>query len=200
MEEIVGISTRDRILMTAAEMFSTRGYDRVTTRQIAKAIGINSASIYHHFSSKDEILRSLYDYYSEQVREKNPDLEELLKAAETSAPHEVLAKTVFHFSDDIRGMLDHIIVIASRMITSDPESERFIKDNIFDNITKVLKPLLHQMVELGKIKPFDEDNFFKILTHFCFSAAALNNTTFRINASEYQSGMSYLFSMVMPMT
>ena len=200
MEEIVGISTRDRILMTAAEMFSARGYDRVTTREIANAIGINSASIYHHFSSKDEILRSLYDYYSEQVREKNPDLEELLRAVETSEPHEVLAKTVYHFDDEIRGMLDQIIVTASRMITSDPESEKFIRDNIFNNVTQVLKPLLQRMVELGKLKPFDEENFFKVLTHFCFSAAALNNTTFRINISEYQSGMSYLFSMIMPMT
>ena len=190
--------TKEKIMKVAAKMFSERGYDRVTTREIAKAIGINSASIYYYFPSKENILKSLYDYYSDIRSRANPDLEELLRLAETDPPHEVLMKSEFHFHEEIREMLDQILITAGRCISVDPESERFMRENVFDNVEKILRPLLQRMIELGKIKPFDLDNFIKVLSCYCFSAAALNNSAFRQSVDEYQAGMSMLFSLVTP--
>jgi len=189
-------TTKEKILMTAARMFSERGYDRVTTREIAKDIGINSASIYHYFSSKNEILKSLYKLYSEQRQKESPDIDELLRLAETDAPHEVLMKIEYYYDEEVRQFFDQILVTASRMVCSDPESERFIRENIFDNITRIIKPLLRRMVELGKIESFDDDVFFKVLSNYCFSAAALNNSVFRQNFAEYRTGLSYIFTMI----
>jgi len=192
-------ATKDKILMTAARMFSERGYDKVTTREIAKAIGINSASIYHHFASKKEILKNLYKYYSEQMRKERPDLNDLLKLAETEPPRDVLMKSEFHFNDEVRGILDQILVTAARMIVSDPESERFIRENIFDSVKNILGPLLTRMIELGKIKPLDIKTFLDVLSHYCFSAAALNNSPFSQSVSEYQAAMSYIYSAIAPL-
>ena len=189
-------TTRDKILKAAARLFSERGYDLVTTREIAKAVGINSASIYYHFSSKADILRSLYSYYSERLQKECPDLEELLRLAETDPPHEVLMKSEFHFDDDIREMLDQIVVTASRRIGADPESERFIRENIFNPTLNILKPLLEYMIKLGKIKMPDLDVFICVLTNYCFSTAALNNTSFKQGVTQYQAAMSYLFSSI----
>ena len=192
-------TTKDKILRVAAKMFSENGYDRVTTREIAKAVGINAASIYYYFPSKEDILKSLYGFYSANLQKGNPNLEELLRLAETGPPHEVLMKSEFHFRDEkIREMLDQIIIIASRRFGAGPESEFFIKENIFDNIVNILRPLLSRLVELKKIKPFDVDAFLMVLSYYCFSAAALNNTPFRQSVAEYQAGMSLLFSMITP--
>lgn len=191
--------TKYKILKTAAKMFSERGYDSVTMREIAKDIGINSASIYYHFPSKEDILKSLYRLYSEQRRNTSPDLEELLRLAETKPPHEVLMRSEFHYDDDEqREMLDCILVIAARKICSDPESELFIRENIFDNITTILKPLLQRLVELKKIKPLDIDCFLKVVSYYCYSAATLNNSVYKQNIPEYQAGMSLLFSIIAP--
>ena len=192
------ITTKERILSSAARLFSERGYDRVTVREIAKDVGINSSSLYNHFVSKEEILKSLYNYYSERMREGYPDLQELLKLAETEPPLEVLMKTEFHFNDNIRDFLDKILITAARMICDDTENENFIRDNIFDSISNTLKPLLEKMVELGKIKPFDIDTFIRVMTYFCFSAAALNNSPFMQSVAEYQAGMALIFSMIDP--
>ncbi|MCW2784746.1 MAG: HTH-type transcriptional repressor KstR2 [Marmoricola sp.] len=54
-----GTGGRAQILDAAAELFSEQGYGAATTRQIADAVGVRQASIYYHFSNKQEILAEL---------------------------------------------------------------------------------------------------------------------------------------------
>jgi AcrR family transcriptional regulator len=192
------INTKEKILKSAARMFAERGYDKVTTREIAKDIGINSATIYHHFSSKDEILKTLYSFYSEERHKKSPDLEQLLRLAETDPPQEVFMKSEFHFDEETRGFLNQILITATRMICIDYKSERFIQENIFNSTANIIRPLLERMVELGKVKPLDINVFLSILSYYCFSAAALNNSLFKQSVAEYQAGMAYIFSLITP--
>ncbi len=44
------------IVAAAAELFARDGYHAVGMRDIAEALGIRGASLYHHYSSKEEIL------------------------------------------------------------------------------------------------------------------------------------------------
>ncbi len=72
---------RDELLGLAATMFADRGLRATTVRDIADAAGILSGSLYHHFSSKeemvDEMLRGflawLFDRYQQIIdTEPNP--------------------------------------------------------------------------------------------------------------------------------
>ncbi len=54
-------SPRGVLLQTAAHLFRSKGFDRTTVRDLASAVGIQSGSIFHHFKSKDEILRSVME-------------------------------------------------------------------------------------------------------------------------------------------
>jgi len=196
MTKQTDVSTRDKIMKAAAKLFSERGYDRVSTREIAAAIGINSASIYYHFPSKEDILRSLYYFYSEQRSKECPDLGELLRLAKTDPPHEVLMKSEFHYNEDVIEILNQILITAARRYGADNESEQFIKTNIFGPIANILKPLLEYMVELKKIKPFDIDTFIGIVSYYCFGAAALNRSVLGQDVAKYQSAMSHMYSWI----
>ncbi|MCV7283650.1 TetR family transcriptional regulator KstR2 [Mycolicibacterium flavescens] len=75
------VSRRDELLELAATMFAERGLRATTVRDIADSAGILSGSLYHHFSSKeqmvDEVLRNFLDWlfgrYQEIVdTEPNP--------------------------------------------------------------------------------------------------------------------------------
>ena len=107
-------------------------------------------------------------------------------------------KAQYNFSEEARDMLDQILVTAAREINADPASEQFIRDNIFGNITGILKPLLLRMLALGKLKPFEIDTFFKVLSYYCYSAATLNNSVFKVNVDEYKAAMAFIFSMITP--
>lgn len=54
-------SRRDEILSIAAKVISERGIAGATVRDIGAEAGILSGSLYHHFSSKDEIVLDLLE-------------------------------------------------------------------------------------------------------------------------------------------
>lgn len=54
-----GKTTRDEILDASAELFTTDGFAATTTRRIAESVGVQQASLYYHFKTKDDILDAL---------------------------------------------------------------------------------------------------------------------------------------------
>ena len=52
---------RARLLDAAARLFSERGFHATSMRDIAKAVGMLSGSIYYHFASKEEMLLAVYE-------------------------------------------------------------------------------------------------------------------------------------------
>jgi len=53
-----GAQTRDRILTTAARLFSENGYEQTPLSQVARAAGVSKALILWHFANKEELVRA----------------------------------------------------------------------------------------------------------------------------------------------
>ncbi|WP_208748009.1 TetR/AcrR family transcriptional regulator [Achromobacter agilis] len=47
---------RREVIMMAGQLFCRHGYERTTVRELARAVGLQSGSLFHHFRSKEEIL------------------------------------------------------------------------------------------------------------------------------------------------
>jgi AcrR family transcriptional regulator len=71
--------TRAEILVVAAELFTERGFEATSLREIAVRLGITKAALYYHFASKDDILRAIM----EPIRDIIGQLVERLEAART---------------------------------------------------------------------------------------------------------------------
>lgn len=59
-------NTRQKILDQALNLFSVQGYEGVTVKQIAHAVGIKDSSLYKHFKSKQEIFDTLLVWMNEK--------------------------------------------------------------------------------------------------------------------------------------
>lgn len=53
--------TRQGIIEAAARIFSEKGYHATSMQDIAEAVNLQKASLYHHFSSKQEILAAILE-------------------------------------------------------------------------------------------------------------------------------------------
>jgi AcrR family transcriptional regulator len=61
--------TRARIQRVALELFSERGYEGTSLREIAERLDVTKAALYYHFKSKEDIVRSLVEDYFGQLDE-----------------------------------------------------------------------------------------------------------------------------------
>lgn len=59
--------TRETLLRLAARSFATQGYTATTMRNIAEQAGIEAASIYYHFSSKEELVDVVMEHGADSI-------------------------------------------------------------------------------------------------------------------------------------
>ncbi len=59
MSETLIINRKEQILHEAAKLFKNKGYEATSMRDIATALNIEAASLYHHIKSKEEILTTI---------------------------------------------------------------------------------------------------------------------------------------------
>ena len=56
------MNTKKKIFDVALDLFSKKGYDSVSLREIAEEVGIKKSSIYSHYPSKEAILMDIFEY------------------------------------------------------------------------------------------------------------------------------------------
>jgi len=54
-------TTRDRIRLEAAALFSAQGFNGTSMSELASAVGITKSSLYHHFPSKQSLLSEIIE-------------------------------------------------------------------------------------------------------------------------------------------
>jgi len=64
------LDTKSRILDTAEEMLRSGGYNGFSFREIAEAVGIKSASVHHHFATKEALTLEVLKLYGENFFSK----------------------------------------------------------------------------------------------------------------------------------
>ncbi len=80
--------TRLRILTATRELFATRGTRGTTTREVAVRAGVNEATLFRHFGTKQQLVDAMLDHFSRiqtawdalVVAEAYESLEEQLRA------------------------------------------------------------------------------------------------------------------------
>jgi len=190
-------STKERIFHVALDLFYESCFEKVSIRDIADAAHVKVPTIYNHFDSKEDILKSLYEFYDAHWQEAVPDLDELLRLAETEPPLDVLMKTDFRLAPSIEQTMNRILAVAVREINFE-RSAAFLKEKILDRINDSLRPLLEYMVKLKRIEPLNIEVFLSLSTSYAFSAALMNGTPFQTDLDSWKAGMVMLFSIIKP--
>jgi AcrR family transcriptional regulator len=84
-----GRSMRESILAAAVQLFAEYGYHAASQRDIARIVGIQAASIYHHYPNKQSLLVEIMETHMQHL---NRQLEHILH--EYEEPFEQLQKAI----------------------------------------------------------------------------------------------------------
>ena len=61
------MTRKEELLLKISDLFSKKGYERTSIRDISSHLGLTSAGLYHHFRSKQEMLFEIMNYPMEQA-------------------------------------------------------------------------------------------------------------------------------------
>jgi AcrR family transcriptional regulator len=156
------MNTKEKIMLEALNLFSVRGFEAVSVRDIARAVGIKESSLYNHFTNKQDIFDTILNEYSKRIEEffyqiRITGEDKQFKADErtinmyrnmTSEQFAALAGQVFEyvFTDEINVKLRKMLTIEQY------RSEKIAKifRNIsFDDSINFQAMLLDEMIKAG---------------------------------------------------
>jgi AcrR family transcriptional regulator len=113
------ISNKENILKEAAALFSQKGYERTSMREIAERVGVTKPAIYYHFSNKQELFEELVTTSFERSQERIAEI-----AKRDSNPVE---------------KLEHLALGIMEGVKQNPDGARFMHDLMAGNIRKNIK-------------------------------------------------------------
>ncbi|MFG2548415.1 TetR family transcriptional regulator [Streptomyces sp. NPDC048581] len=97
--------TRDALLRTALELFTTQGYEHTTVDDIADAVDVSQRTFFRYFAGKEEAALALQDitvaHFLEAVRERPPH----------EAPMEALRQSVLESWDTLNDVIEAVVPI-----------------------------------------------------------------------------------------
>lgn len=131
----------------ALRLFSTHGYEGTSMRQIASEVGVNAASLYNHYPSKQSILAAICD---QTMRELLEGQDGALPNAPTT-PEEVTSQlmafvrmhTIYHIHNS------RACRIINRQLGSLAEPERSSAFDMRDRYEHRLREVIEKGVETG---------------------------------------------------
>ncbi len=117
-------SPRGRVLRGAAHLFRTQGYERTTVRDLARVVGIQSGSLFHHFKTKEDILCAVME---EGIIYNTARMAAAVTGGKT--PREQLRGLIFAELDSINGDTgDAMAVLVYEWNALSPDNQaRFLK-------------------------------------------------------------------------
>lgn len=136
MTEHVPLEARERVLMAADRLFTERGYQLVTLRDIAQEVGIRHASLYYHFPQGKEEL--FIEVTARRMRQYREGLEHALQNAPLNWQDRLYAVAYW--------MLEQAPMYLGRMLQSDV---RLISDEAAEQLRVIVYESL--MVPLAAI-------------------------------------------------
>lgn len=144
------ITTRERILRESSRLFAARGYYGSSTRDIAAAVGIRQPSLFHHFESKQEVLKELLSY----------SLEDSVTMAEYAAGAEgsPAARLYRFLIEDFRYLMDSPYDLRSLFSGDLLFEEEFAEwGELDERLRRAIAELIRQAIDAGEFIEIDVD-------------------------------------------
>lgn len=154
-EELTINNTKERIWHEALTLFSEHGFDGVSVKEIAHAVGIKDSSLYNHCRSKQEIFDTILVEVTKTLKESNSNyaLPLIVDTADTyvDIPIEKLTKI---FVDAFKFYLeDEMTAKFRKLLISEQHTQQYVGDLynelFFETPMKHLTALFSDLIQQG---------------------------------------------------
>ncbi|MEG0551567.1 MAG: TetR/AcrR family transcriptional regulator [Vagococcus sp.] len=147
----IKISNKKRVIEVAALLFFQEGYTYTSMDEVVKKSGVSKSNVYYHFSSKEELLLAVIDYWID-VYQSN--IEEVMKQTDLS-----LSERMLTFLEGLASSIEQRNYQGScpfiTFIMQSPNDDLDVKEKInhfFDDLTSICEHLIQQGIETKEFR------------------------------------------------
>ncbi len=141
-------ASHDRILLKALSLFSERGYEAASVREICEAAGVTKPTLYHFYGSKEGVYRALVEG---TLRDYQAGVREIVEAPGT-VPERLkrIARGHFAYTRERPELVRFLIGLIHNPPASAPATDFH---SLYDRVLVEITRLLEQGVQDGSIAP-----------------------------------------------
>ncbi|GAF64288.1 putative transcriptional regulator [Bacillus sp. TS-2] len=147
------MTTKEKILCVAIDLFSQKGYDGVSIREITREVGIKESSLYNHFRSKDEIIKTIFEYFRNEFAKTLPPIEKLEKLLERLNIQEFFEQGFenfkMHLVNPTNEKLWRILYIEH---FRNPLAREIFLNDIIKKVLEFLEVVFEKLIYHGKVR------------------------------------------------
>lgn len=144
------LEKREEVQRAATLLFKEKGFDATSIADIAEAVGIDRASLYYYYDSKEEVLQDLV----ERVTVRNLEMIRALRSSDLDAADrlkQLLHNALISFHDNYPQVFVYIQEDMTRLTSrDDPWGAAMLKQT--REFEEALLDLLRDGVDAGKIR------------------------------------------------
>lgn len=158
------IARQAQILEAAATVFSRKGYERATTREIADEAGVSEGTLYNYFGSKKDLLIGVATEYSEQVAGA-------ITTLEADNMEDMIGQLLTQrFRGGRERRLFMLFLSEARL---NPDVHQYYVQEALSKIVQALEQHLQTLIEAGRMRSIDPAITARTLTATIMGFAAL---------------------------
>ena len=146
-KKIETVDTREQLLKTAAKLFGEKGFEAVSTRELAKAADVNIAMIAYYFGSKEGLFKAMIE---ERFPKTVSHLRNIQKT-EGSAWDKISAVIDLYAEKMMGDSSFHKLIFRELSLEQRPEHRELILSGIEKN-WEVIKTYIREGQESGEFK------------------------------------------------
>ena len=138
-----------KIYEVIARLFAYRGYHSTSMREIAHELGMNKSSLYHYFTSKEDILFKLMNDAMDDALATLQDI-----CVTDVSPEEKLKKVLCFYTQYYAGDHERLILLVNEMDSLNDESRSLLIEKQ-RHYVQLIQSILKELADHGKMKQID---------------------------------------------
>jgi len=137
-------TSSEKILKAATQLFAYRGYDATTTKQIARAAGVNEATLFRTFGGKKRLFRTVTE---RMIQATTPDFAPVFNATEPADFARLLSMAMYPILTPVQVRLG----IANTQSLSEKQLIAYSRENAFPYYQAVTNKI-EEFQRAGKVR------------------------------------------------
>ena len=155
---------QEQILEAASIIFSTKGYERATTREIAEAADVSEGTLYNYFDNKIDLLNGVARGFADEITQK-------IEAIEANNLEDMMAQLLTdRFRSGRERRLFMLFLYEARL---NPEVHRYYGQEALQRIISATEKRFRSLIDAGVMRPVDPDVAARAISATIMGFAAL---------------------------